>query len=78
MVLWLLVLQSVLVGIALPDVKSEFCLVMLAAELLDQPVLLRHWCGVALIIGGIVILGRRCNGPDMGIIPALLLPQLRN
>lgn len=49
MVLWLLVLQNVL-PVNLPDVKSEFCLVTLAAiKLWHEPVSLRHWCGVAFV-----------------------------
>jgi len=46
MVLWLLVLQNVPVGIAYPMLSLNFVWVSL-----------RHWCGVAFIIGGIVILG---------------------
>ncbi|VED34705.1 4-amino-4-deoxy-L-arabinose-phosphoundecaprenol flippase subunit ArnF [Escherichia coli] len=69
MVLWLLVLQNVPVGIAYPMLSLNFVWVTLAAvKLWHEPVSLRHWCGVAFIIGGIVILGVRCNGPDVGII----------
>lgn len=56
MVLWLLVLQSVPVGIAYPMLSLNFVWVTLAAvKLWHEPVSLRHWCGVAFIIGGIVI-----------------------
>ncbi|EIS6127155.1 TPA: 4-amino-4-deoxy-L-arabinose-phosphoundecaprenol flippase subunit ArnE [Escherichia coli] len=57
-VLWLLVLQNVPVGIAYPMLSLNFVWVTLAAvKLWHEPVSLRHWCGVAFIIGGIVILG---------------------
>ncbi|EHG6156082.1 4-amino-4-deoxy-L-arabinose-phosphoundecaprenol flippase subunit ArnE [Escherichia fergusonii] len=58
MVLWLLVLQTVPVGIAYPMLSMNFVWVTLAAtKLWHEPVSFRHWCGVAFIIGGIVILG---------------------
>ncbi|EEW1484438.1 TPA: 4-amino-4-deoxy-L-arabinose-phosphoundecaprenol flippase subunit ArnE [Escherichia coli] len=58
MVLWLLVLQYVPVGIAYPMLSLNFVWVTLAAtKLWHEPVSFRHWCGVAFIIGGIVILG---------------------
>ena len=58
MVLWLLVLQNVPVGIAYPMLSLNFVWVTLAAvKLWHEPVSPRHWCGVAFIIGGIVILG---------------------
>ncbi|EOT8832465.1 4-amino-4-deoxy-L-arabinose-phosphoundecaprenol flippase subunit ArnE [Escherichia fergusonii] len=58
MVLWLLVLQTVPVGIAYPMLSLNFVWVTLAAtKLWHEPVSFRHWCGVAFIIGGIVILG---------------------
>ncbi len=58
MVLWLLILQNVPVGIAYPMLSMNFVWVTLAAvKLWHEPVSLRHWCGVAFIIGGIVILG---------------------
>ncbi|AHE61561.1 4-amino-4-deoxy-L-arabinose-phospho-UDP flippase [Escherichia albertii] len=58
MALWLLVLQNVPVGIAYPMLSLNFVWVTLAAaKLWHEPVTIRHWCGVALIIGGIVILG---------------------
>ncbi|EFP7225471.1 4-amino-4-deoxy-L-arabinose-phosphoundecaprenol flippase subunit ArnE [Shigella dysenteriae] len=57
-VLWLLVLQNVPVGIAYPMLSLNFVWVTLAAvKLWHEPVSPRHWCGVAFIIGGIVILG---------------------
>ena len=58
MVLWLLVLQTVPVGIAYPMLSLNFVWVTLAAtKLWHEPVSFRHWCGVAFSIGGIVILG---------------------
>lgn len=69
MVLWLLVLQNVPVGIAYPMLSLNFVWVTLAAvKLWHEPVSMRHWCGVAFIIGGIVIPGVPYNGSDVGII----------
>ncbi|MGU0016907.1 4-amino-4-deoxy-L-arabinose-phosphoundecaprenol flippase subunit ArnE [Escherichia coli] len=46
------------VGIAYPMLSLIFVWVTLAAvKLWHEPVSPRHWCGVAFIIGGIVILG---------------------
>ncbi|MFQ7389345.1 MAG: 4-amino-4-deoxy-L-arabinose-phosphoundecaprenol flippase subunit ArnE [Escherichia sp.] len=57
MVLWLLVLQNA-GRHCLPMLSLNFVWVTLAAvKLWHEPVSLRHWCGVAFIIGGIVILG---------------------
>lgn len=56
--LWLLVLQNVPVGIAYPMLSLNFVWVTLAAaRVWHEPVTTRHWCGIALIIVGIVILG---------------------
>ncbi|MFP1452412.1 4-amino-4-deoxy-L-arabinose-phosphoundecaprenol flippase subunit ArnE [Escherichia coli] len=53
-----LVLQNVPVGIAYPMLSLNFVWVTLAAvKLWHEPVSPRHSCGVAFIIGGIVILG---------------------
>ena len=58
MILWLLVLQNIPVGVAYPMLSLNFVWVTLAAvKLWHEPVSPRHWCGVAFIIGGIVILG---------------------
>ena len=58
MLVWLVVLQRLPVGVAYPMLSLNFVWVTLAAvKLWHEPVLLRHWCGVAFIIGGIVILG---------------------
>ena len=58
MVLWLLVLQSNPVGIAYPMLSLNFVWVtLLAWKIWREPVALRHWLGIALIICGIFILG---------------------
>ncbi len=58
MVLWLLVLQTLPVGIAYPMLSLNFVWVTLAArKIWHEQVLPRHWLGVALIISGIIILG---------------------
>lgn len=58
MVLWLWVLQRIPVGIAYPMLSLNFVWVTLAAwKIWREPVTTRHWCGIALIITGIIILG---------------------
>ncbi|EJS1836329.1 4-amino-4-deoxy-L-arabinose-phosphoundecaprenol flippase subunit ArnE [Salmonella enterica] len=58
MVLWLLVLQTLPVGIAYPMLSLNFVWVTLAAwKIWHEQVPPRHWLGVALIISGIIILG---------------------
>lgn len=58
MVLWLLVLQTLPVGIAYPMLSLNFVWVTLAAwKIWHEHVPPRHWFGVALIISGIIILG---------------------
>lgn len=58
MVLWLLVLQTLPVGIAYPMLSLNFVWVTLAAwKIWHEQVPPRHWFGVALIISGIIILG---------------------
>lgn len=58
MALWLLVLQNIPVGIAYPMLSLNFVWVtMLAWKIWQEPVTLRHWLGIALIISGIFILG---------------------
>lgn len=57
MIFWLLVLQNLPVGIAYPMLSLNFVWVTLAAwGIWHEPVNLRHWSGVGLIIVGIVIL----------------------
>ncbi|WET42051.1 4-amino-4-deoxy-L-arabinose-phosphoundecaprenol flippase subunit ArnE [Citrobacter enshiensis] len=58
MVLWLLVLQTIPVGIAYPMLSLNFVWVTLAAwKIWHEPVSARHWLGVGLIITGIFVLG---------------------
>lgn len=58
MLVWLLVLQRLPVGLAYPMLSLNFVWVTLAAwGLWREPVSLRHWLGVGLIIIGIVTLG---------------------
>ncbi len=58
MLLWLLVLQRVPVSVAYPMLSLNFIFITLAARFIwHEPVSLRHWLGVALIICGITILG---------------------
>lgn len=59
LLVWLLVLQRLEVGIAYPMLSLNFVLVTLVARFVfDEPVDGRHWLGVALVIGGVVLLGR--------------------
>lgn len=58
MVLWLLVVQNIPVGIAYPMLSLNFVWVTLSAwKIWHEPVTVRHWVGIAMIIGGIFILG---------------------
>jgi undecaprenyl phosphate-alpha-L-ara4N flippase subunit ArnE len=58
MLLWLLVLQRVPVSVAYPMLSLNFIFITLAARFIwHEPVSLRHWLGVGLIIGGIVMMG---------------------
>ncbi|QZP31369.1 4-amino-4-deoxy-L-arabinose-phosphoundecaprenol flippase subunit ArnE [Pseudomonas sp. DR48] len=59
LLVWLLVLQHLEVGIAYPMLSINFVLITLVArfffhETIDR----RHWLGVALVIGGVVLLGQ--------------------
>jgi len=59
MLLWLVVLQHVPVSVAYPMLSLNFIFITLAARFIwHEPVSLRHWGGVLMIIVGIVILGR--------------------
>ena len=59
LLVWLLVLQRLEVGIAYPMLSLNFVLVTLVARFVfHEPVDGRHWLGVALVIGGVVLLGR--------------------
>lgn len=58
MLLWLLVLQRIPVSVAYPMLSLNFIFITLAARFIwREPVSLRHWLGVVLIIAGISILG---------------------
>lgn len=58
LLLWLLVLQRLPVGLAYPMLSLNFVLVTLAARyLFREPVDGRHWLGIALIGGGVALLG---------------------
>ena len=60
LLVWLLVLQRLEVGIAYPMLSLNFVLVTLVARFVfHEPVDARHWLGVALVIGGVVLLGRQ-------------------
>jgi len=55
---WLLLLQQWDVGMAYPMLSLNFVLVTLAARaFFHETIDARHWFGVALIVGGIVLLG---------------------
>jgi undecaprenyl phosphate-alpha-L-ara4N flippase subunit ArnE len=58
MLLWLLVLQRVPVSVAYPMLSLNFIFITLAARFIwHEPVSVRHWLGVVLIIAGIIIMG---------------------
>ncbi|GAB5342886.1 4-amino-4-deoxy-L-arabinose-phosphoundecaprenol flippase subunit ArnE [Pseudomonas fluorescens] len=59
LMVWLLVLQRLEVGIAYPMLSLNFVLVTLMAHFVfHEHIDGRHWLGVALVIGGVVLLGR--------------------
>lgn len=58
MLLWLLVLQRIPVSVAYPMLSLNFIFITFAARFIwHEPVSLRHWLGVVMIIVGISILG---------------------
>lgn len=58
MLIWLVVLQSVPVGVAYPMLSLNFIFVVLAARWLwREPVSRRHWLGIALIVMGVAVMG---------------------
>ena len=58
MLVWLVVLQRLPVGVAYPMLSLNFVWVTLAAKIVwHEPVTLRHWLGVGLIIVGVILLG---------------------
>ncbi len=60
LLVWLLVLQRLEVGIAYPMLSLNFVLITLVARyLFKEAIDLRHWLGVGLVIGGVVLLGQQ-------------------
>jgi len=56
---WLVVLSKVSLSFAYPFVSLTYVLILLFDRFaLDQPVSLVRWAGVALIIGGILLISR--------------------
>ncbi|WP_077048470.1 4-amino-4-deoxy-L-arabinose-phosphoundecaprenol flippase subunit ArnE [Pseudomonas sp. KK4] len=59
LLVWLLVLQRLEVGIAYPMLSLNFVLITLVARFVfREPIDRRHWLGVALVIGGVALLGQ--------------------
>jgi undecaprenyl phosphate-alpha-L-ara4N flippase subunit ArnE len=59
LLVWLLVLQRLEVSIAYPMLSLNFVLITLIARFIfREPIDRRHWLGVALVIGGVVLLGQ--------------------
>jgi undecaprenyl phosphate-alpha-L-ara4N flippase subunit ArnE len=60
LLVWLLVLQRLEVGIAYPMLSLNFVLITLIARFVfHETIDRRHWLGVALVIGGVVLLGQQ-------------------
>ena len=60
LLVWLLVLQRLEVGIAYPMLSLNFVLITLVARFVfHEAIDHRHWLGVALVIGGVVLLGQQ-------------------
>lgn len=58
MLVWLVVVQTVPVGVAYPMLSLNFIFVVLAARWLwKEPVSLRHWLGIGFIIVGVAVMG---------------------
>lgn len=58
MLVWLVVLQSLPVGVAYPMLSLNFVWVTLAAKVFwREHVAMHHWLGVGFIIMGIIVLG---------------------
>lgn len=58
LLVWLLVLQRLEVGLAYPMLSLNFVLITLIARFVFHEVIdRRHWLGVALVIGGVFLLG---------------------
>ena len=58
MLVWLVVLQRVPVGVAYPMLSLNFIFIALAARWLwKEPISLRHWSGIVLIVSGVAVMG---------------------
>ena len=58
--MWLLVLQQLDVGVAYPMLSLNFVLITLVARFVFHEAIDRqHWIGVALVIAGVILLGRQ-------------------
>jgi undecaprenyl phosphate-alpha-L-ara4N flippase subunit ArnE len=59
LLVWLLVLQRLEVSIAYPMLSLNFVLITLVARFVfREHIDRRHWLGVALVIGGVALLGQ--------------------
>ncbi|MCU0070538.1 4-amino-4-deoxy-L-arabinose-phosphoundecaprenol flippase subunit ArnE [Pseudomonas koreensis] len=59
LLVWLLVLQRLPVGIAYPMLSLNFVVITLIARFVfREAVDGRHWFGVALVLGGVALLGQ--------------------
>jgi undecaprenyl phosphate-alpha-L-ara4N flippase subunit ArnE len=59
LLVWLLVLQRLEVSIAYPMLSLNFVLITLVARFVfHETVDRRHWLGVTLVMGGVVLLGQ--------------------
>ena len=60
LLVWLLVLQRLEVGIAYPMLSLNFVLITVVARyMFKETIDMRHWCGVGLVIAGVVLLGQQ-------------------
>ncbi|MBV4368575.1 4-amino-4-deoxy-L-arabinose-phosphoundecaprenol flippase subunit ArnE [Erwinia sp. BNK-24-b] len=58
MLVWLRILQQVPVGVAYPMLSLNFIFIALAARWLwKEPVSVRHWLGIGLIVAGVAVMG---------------------
>ncbi|AXK51980.1 4-amino-4-deoxy-L-arabinose-phosphoundecaprenol flippase subunit ArnE [Pseudomonas protegens] len=59
LLVWLLVLQRMEVGVAYPMLSLNFVFITLIARFVfHESIDRRHWLGVALVIGGVLLLSR--------------------
>ncbi|MBV4473542.1 4-amino-4-deoxy-L-arabinose-phosphoundecaprenol flippase subunit ArnE [Pseudomonas sp. B2M1-30] len=59
LLVWLLVLQRLDVGIAYPMLSLNFVIITLIARFVfREHIDRRHWFGVALVLGGVALLGQ--------------------